>query len=61
VGEADRVRVCEGERLRVALAVIEAEAPRECVAVPLALRVIVGVAVREAVGTLHCATTASFL
>jgi len=57
----DRVRESDGERLNVAVAVLEADAPAECVRVPLVLRVIVGVAVREAVGTLHDATTASRL
>lgn len=61
VGEADRVRECDGERLKVAVAVFEAEAPTESVLVPLPLRLRDGVPVLDGEGTLHDATTASFL
>ena len=52
---------CDGERLKVAVAVFEADAPAECVLVPLPLRLRDGVPVLDAEGTLHDATTASFL
>ena len=61
MGVGDRVRECDGERLNVAVAVTEADAPRECVVVALPLRLRVGVPVLDGEGTPHDATTPSFL
>ncbi len=61
MGVGDRVRECDGERLNVAVALIEADVPRDFVDVALPLRLRVGVPVLDGEGMPHDATTPSFL
>lgn len=57
----ERVRVLVAERLQVAVAVLEALEPMECVRVPLVVAVRVRVRVAVGEGTLHATSTASAL